>query len=229
VAIAARGREALEKAAALIQEQTGQHAAIIQADCTKPEEIRSMVQTAADALGGIEILVNSAGAAKGGRFLELSEAEWQESLNLKLFGTISVCREVLPLMQKAGGGRIINVIGTRGKQADAVAITTGVANSGLYNFTMALAQDVARQNIRVVGVSPSPVATRRFDALAAVEAKQFGVTLEEARKRMVERLPLGRPATPEEIADVIVFLASDRASYVTGTVVHVDGGATRSL
>lgn len=181
---------------------------------------------AEDELGGIEILVNSIGAAKSGRFLDLGEADWEASLALKLLGQIRCTRAVLPLMRRQRWGRIIHVIGHKGRQPDPQAIPAGVANAGLINFVKALAQEVARDNILVTGVSPCPLETRRLDYLIEKSAGMEGVSPEEVRRRYLAEIPLGRFARPEEIADVIIFLASERASYVTGTVIEVDGGAT---
>jgi NAD(P)-dependent dehydrogenase (short-subunit alcohol dehydrogenase family) len=124
---------------------------------------------------------------------------------------------------------IVNVIGHRGKRPDGRALPAGVANAGLMNFTVGLAVEEARHGVRVVGVNPAPVDTRRLRAVFETEARLSGVSVEEAGRRWLEHVPLGRPARPEEIADVIVFLASTRASFVTGTIVAVDGGASRSL
>lgn len=229
VAIAARERAALAEAARMIEAKSGHRPLAVVCDCTRPDEVAAMVRTAVEGLGGVDILVNSIGAAKGGDFLDLTERDWEESLALKLLGQIRCCREVLPVMRKRGGGVIINVIGHRGKQPDGRALPAGVANAGLLNFTVGLAQEEARHGIRVVGVNPAPVETRRLEYVFETEARLLGVSVEEARRRWLAHVPLGRAATPEEIADVIVFLASARASFVTGTVVHADGGATRCL
>ena len=229
VAIAARERAALDEAAGVVEAGTGHRPVVIVCDCTRPQDVADMVRAAVERLGGIDILVNSIGAAKGGHFLELSERDWEESLALQLLGQIRCCREALPIMRARGGGVIVNVIGHRGKQPDGRALPAGVANAGLINFTVGLAQEEARHGIRVVGVNPAPVETRRLQSVFETEARLLGVSLDEARRRWLSHVPLGRAARPEEIADVIAFLASERASFVTGTVIHVDGGATRSL
>lgn len=229
VAVAAREPTALDDAAAEIEAKTGHRPVVIVCDCTRPPEVTALVRSVVESLGGIDILVNSIGAAKGGHFLDLTESDWEESLSLKLLGQIRCCREVLPVMRARGGGAIVNVIGHRGKQPDGRALPAGVANAGLINFTMGLAQEEARYGIRVVGVNPAPVETRRLQSVLETEARLLGVSVDEARRRWLSHVPLGRAAAPEEIANVIVFLASERASFVTGTVVHVDGGATRSL
>jgi NAD(P)-dependent dehydrogenase (short-subunit alcohol dehydrogenase family) len=229
VAIAARDPEALAEAAEAIGTASGAPPLTIACDCTRPEDVERTVATVARDLGPIEILVNSIGAARGGHFLDLSEAEWEESLALKLHGQIRCCRAVLPAMRERGGGVIVNVIGHRGKQPDGRALPASVANAGLINFTMGLGQEEARHGIRVVGVNPAPVETRRLRAVFETEARMLGVSVEEAGRRWLSHVPLGRAARPEEVANVIVFLASDCASFVTATVVAVDGGATKGL
>jgi 3-oxoacyl-[acyl-carrier protein] reductase len=104
-----------------------------------------------------------------------------------------------------------------------------VTNAGLINFTVGLAQEEARHGVRVVGVNPGPVDTRRIHSVFETEARLLGVSVADARERWLSHVPLGRIARPEEVADVIVFLASDRASFVSGTVVQVDGAATRCV
>lgn len=228
VALCARGKEALEAAAEAVR-AAGARAFPVQADCTRPEDVARMVRAVTAEFGRIDVLVNSLGAAKGGNFLDLTESDWEESLALKLLGQIRCCREVLPAMRAQGRGVIVNVIGHRGKQPEGRALPAGAANAGLVNFTIGLAQEEARHGIRVVGVHPAAVESRRLDYVVETEAKLLGVSVDEARRRWLAQVPLGRAAAPEEIADVIVFLASERASFVTGTVVHVDGGATRCL
>lgn len=229
VAIVARERAALDEAAAMIEAGTGHRPLVFACDCTRPPAVTAMVRVVVESLGGIDILVNSIGAAKGGHFLELTESDWEASLALKLLGQIRCCREVLPILRARGSGVIVNVIGHRGKQPDGRALPAGVANAGLINFTVGLAQEEARHGIRVVGVNPAPVETRRLQDVFETEARVLGISVEKARQRWLAHVPLGRAAAPEEIANVIVFLASERASFVTGTVVHVDGGATRCL
>jgi NAD(P)-dependent dehydrogenase (short-subunit alcohol dehydrogenase family) len=229
VAVAAREPAVLEETAAAIEAETGRRPETVVADCTRAADVTAMVETVARRLGRIDILVNSIGAAKGGDFLRLTEEDWEDSLALKLMGQIRCCREVLAGMRAQGRGAIVNVIGHRGKQPDGHALPAGVANAGLMNFTLGLAQEEARHGIRVVGINPAPVETRRLQSVFDTEARLQGISTEEARRRWLAQVPLGRAASPAEIAAVIVFLASPRASFVTGAILHVDGGATRCL
>jgi len=224
VAIAARGAQALAQAAAEI----GGGALAVRADCTRPDEIRAMVAEAHAGLGRIDILVNSIGAAKSGRFLDLSEEDWRVSLELKLYGIVRACREVVPHMRREGWGRIVNVIGHRGRQPEAQAMPAGVANAGLINFTKALADEVVRDGILVNGVSPCPMQTRRLDYMVTAKAAMMGISEDAAREEFLRDIPIGRFARPEEIAPLIAFLASERNSYISGTTIAIDGGATRA-
>jgi 3-oxoacyl-[acyl-carrier protein] reductase len=224
VAIAARGAEALGDAVA----EMGSDAFSVKADCTRPADIRRMVEEALARLGRIDILVNSVGAAKSGDFLELSDEDWRESLELKLYGIVRACREVVPHMRRSGWGRIVNVIGHRGRQPDAQAMPAGVANAGLINFTKALADEVVRDGILVNGVSPCPMQTRRLDYMVRARAQMTGASEEEAREAFLRDIPIGRFARPDEIAPLIAFLASERNSYISGTTIAIDGGATRT-
>jgi NAD(P)-dependent dehydrogenase (short-subunit alcohol dehydrogenase family) len=226
VAIAARERAGLEDAVTEIAQSTGRRPLTVQADCTDPTDVTRMVETAVETLGGLDLVVNSVGAARGGHFLELEEDDWADSLQSKLMGEIRVCRAALPAL-RAARGVIINVIGHRGRQPEGRALPAGVTNAGLMNFTVGLAQEEARHGVRVVGVNPGPVDTRRIHGIFETEARLLGVPVEVARERWLAQVPLGRIARPDEVASVIVFLASPRASYVSGTIVQVDGAATR--
>ena len=223
VAIAARGRQALDAAAAEIGPET----LALQADCTRPEEIRRMVAEVHDRFGRLDILVNSIGAARSGHFLKLSDEDWRESLELKLFGIVRCCREVVPRMRSQRWGRIVNLIGHRGRQPETQAMPAGVANAGLINFTKALADELVRDGILVNGVSPCPMETRRLDYMVKAKAAMSGVSEEAAREEFLRDIPIGRFAKPEEIAPLIAFLASARNSYISGTTIAIDGGATR--
>lgn len=228
IAIGARGKEALAQAAEEIGRDAQADVLAVQADCTKPAEIRRMAGEVLERFGRIDILVNSIGSAKSGHFLRLTEDEWRDSLELKLFGIVHCCREVIPHMQRQRWGRIVNLIGHRGRQPETQAMPAGVANAGLINFTKALADEFVRDGILVNGVSPCPMQTRRLDYMVKAKASMMNISEEAAREEFLRDIPIGRFAQPHEIAPLIAFLASERNTYISGTTISIDGGATRA-
>jgi 3-oxoacyl-[acyl-carrier protein] reductase len=173
----AREQKVLGEAAAQIAKQ-GREPLALACDGADSGSVARMMQTVADRVGGIDSLVNTIGNAAGGNFLNLTDEEWDDSLSIKLYGQIRCCRSAIPFMRARGGGAIVNVIGHRGKQPDGRALPASVANAGLMNFTIGLAQEEAKHGIRVVGVSPAPVGgTRRLQNVFESEARLLGVSV----------------------------------------------------
>jgi len=177
----------------------------------------------AEAVGDVDILVNNAGVIPSGSLFDIDEAKWRAGWELKVFGYVNLCRLYYPRMKAAGGGVIINNIGNGGEVSDPRYIAGGVGNASLMHFTRALGGSSLDDNIRVVGVNPGPVNTDRIYNMLKKRAKDlFG---DENRYTELESTyPLGRPAHVHEITDLIVFLSSYRAGYITGTIVTADGG-----
>ena len=171
----------------------------------------------------VDILVNNAGSTPRGSLLEVDEERFRAAFELKVFGYINMCREFYRLMKARRHGVIINILGNGGEAPDAGYIAGAACNASLMAFTRALGGQSDRDNVRVVGVNPGPVATERLVGLMKTEAKRkFG---DEARwQELAKGFPFGRAATVEEIAATVALLASDLSSYTTGTVVTLDGG-----
>jgi 3-oxoacyl-[acyl-carrier protein] reductase len=229
VAICARDPEALARAAREIEEKTGQAVLTIPADLSALATVTRVATEALSGLGRLDILVNNAGAIKGGDFLTTPDEEWLRGWSLKLLGYIRMAREVLPVMQRQGGGRIVNVVGAAARNPSPTYMMGGTANAALINFTKALADLGARSNVLVTGVSPGPVKTERWDNLVRQQAAAAGEDVASYAREQNAGLPLGRIALPEEVADLVCFLASDRAAFLTGITITVDGGATRGV
>jgi 3-oxoacyl-[acyl-carrier protein] reductase len=229
VVICARSQSALDEAVAVIRKDTGKSVATISADLSTLEGVESTAREAVRRLGRLDILVNNAGAIKGGDFLSIPDEEWTAGWSLKLLGYIRMARAVFPGMRAQGGGRIVNVVGMAARNPAATYMTGGAANAALINFTKALADLGAPSNILVTAVSPGPVKTDRWDSLQRQQAAAEGKDLESYVKEQSRGLPLGRIALPEEVADLVCFLASDRASFLTGVAVTLDGGMSRGV
>jgi 3-oxoacyl-[acyl-carrier protein] reductase len=229
VAIVGRDGAALKEAAAAIRTKTGATLEAIAADLSELSGVTRVVGDARERLGRIDVLVNNAGAIRPGDFLKIPDEQWIADWNLKLLGYIRMARAVFPLMREQGGGRIINIVGAAARNPAATYLVGGAANAALVNFTKGLADLGAPSNILVTAVSPAATRTERWDTMLARQAEATGKTVEQIRAESEGTYPLGRIAVPEDIADLVAFLASERASFVSGICITVDGGSTRGV
>jgi NAD(P)-dependent dehydrogenase (short-subunit alcohol dehydrogenase family) len=220
VAIVSRSRANLDAARKLLP---AAHA--IEADLADAAAALRAVDAAEAALGSLDVLVNSAGAARRYAPDDLSAEAWHAAMDAKFFSYIHPIDLVIKRMAKRGRGVIVNIIGSGGKVANPVHLPGGSANAALMLATAGLAAAFGPQGVRVVGINPGGTLTGRVQEGLAVESKMSGVAAEQLLARQQERIPLRRLGTPEEVARVAVFLASDAASYVTGAIVPMDGGA----
>lgn len=228
VAITARGEDALRATAAAL-EARGAQVLAVPADLTEPEAAQRVVDAVVSRFGRLEILVNNAGAIRGGDFLATPVAQWAEDWRLKVLGYVRMAQAALPVMRAGRWGRIINVIGAAARNPTTTYMAGGIANAGLVNFTRALADLAAPDGILVNAVSPGATATERWDQLLAQQARAQGRPVESLREEVMRRQPLGRIGRPEDVADLVVFLASERAGFITGASITVDGGASRGV
>lgn len=216
--LASRTEADLAKARDEINERHGVQVTIHAMDLADSANVRKLVADTA----GIDILVNNAGAIPGGDIVKVDEKTWREAWDLKVFGYVNLCREVYPAMCARGHGVIFNVIGMAGLNPRANYIAGSVGNAGLNAFTIALGGESLDHGVRVLGIHPGPIETERLTTLyKAMAEREFG---DASRYReMYKGLPAGRPGTPEECATVAAFLISDRAYWVNGVVIPVNG------
>ena len=224
VEICARTQKALVEVAAQLQ-KTGSQSLAVQADMSKVEDIERFMKAVVDKFGRIDILVNNAGTSKRGTFLELTDAEWEADLELKVFGAIRCTRLAVPHMKKNGGGRIVNITISSAKQPGAGSYPTSVSRAAGLAITKALSKEFAADNILVntvcIGKIKSGQHERRY--------KNEGISADEYYSKAAQDIPMRRVGEAEEVANVITFLVSDAASYVTGTSVNLDGGISGVL
>jgi NAD(P)-dependent dehydrogenase (short-subunit alcohol dehydrogenase family) len=217
--LAARGGAALEQLAQRLRAEHGVEVVAQAADLRSADDIARL----ADAAGDVDVLVNNAGDIPPGSLDKVDEAAWRHAWELKVFGYINLTRRLYAAMKARGRGVIINDIGAGGERVDFDAITASAGNAALMAFSRALGSRSLADGIRVVGINPGPVETDRL--LSVFKAQALNRLGDESRYReLMVKFPMGRAAAPREIADAMVFLASERSSYTSGVIVTIDGG-----
>jgi NAD(P)-dependent dehydrogenase (short-subunit alcohol dehydrogenase family) len=219
IALCSRSQHNLDKARVSLPD-----ALCVSADLTNAGAAGEMIDAVESSLGPIDILVNSAGAAKRTPPEELTPELWRLALDAKFFTYINVIDPLVKRMAKRGAGVIISIIGSGGKVATHTHLAGGSANAALMLATAGLGAAYANKGVRVVGVSPGLTETDRVAEGMKAVALLDKISTDEAYRRSVDRIPMGRMASPDEIANMVVFLASNKASYVTGVTLSMDGG-----
>ncbi len=229
VTMLARSEADLEKAAGEIRTQCQADILAVPADLTKGEDIQRVVQRTVERWGVVNILVASAGGPPLGDFAEQDDARWEEAFQLTLMSVVRLVREVRPHMQRVGGGVIVTLQSTSVKSPLDHMILSNSLRSGVIGLAKSLSLELARDGIRVNNVLPGAILTDRLRHHLGEQAQRLGKSFEEVRSLREAQIPLKHLGAPEDVANMIVFLASDRARYVTGVTVQVDGGFVRSI
>ena len=229
VVIVARRQDVLDQAEQEILTATEGQVLSISADVTDPATANGIVQRTLNKFGRVDILVNNAGTSMAKAFEEVSQDDWEFDFELKVWGAIRLIQESIPEMRKIGGGRIINVTNLGGRTPGPASMPTSISRAAGIAITKGLSKDLAKDNILVstvcIGLIKSGQHQRRFDSRAQSDPN-LSVDAFYDQLAAGRSVPLGRVGEPEEAGDVIAFLASERASYLTGIAVNLDGGAS---
>ena len=229
VAINARDPERLTAAAESLAGESGRTVVALPGDMSSPDDSERVAREAIEQLGALDVLITCAGSSPGGLIEELTEEHWAVSLGLKFLGYVRSCKAVLPHMRERGRGSIVLVVGNDGLKPSYWEVTAGAANAADINFAASMAEQYGRYGVRVNTVNPGPVNTDRWDGLEKAFARDKGVDQARAHELAVSSIPLGRICEAEEVANLVVFLASPRASFINGAHVPIDGAQRKAL
>lgn len=224
VAICARDEQTLLATAHEISAVTKTEVLPIRADVTRPDDIKSLVAETVKRFGGLDILVTNAGGPPPGNFFAFDDAAWEQAFSLTFMSVVRLCREAIPHMQRRGAGRIINIASVSVKQPINNLILSNALRLAVVGLAKSLSNELAPYGITVNTVCPGPTQTERMEQLLRAMGD-----VEEARRFWTKDIPMGRMGQPEELADLVAFLASENARYITGTVIQVDGGLVKGI
>lgn len=228
VSICARGEAALNEAAEAMRREAGGEVLAMSADMTRSEDIQRFVARTVDQFGRIDIVVTNAGGPPPGEFMKFTDEDWENAFRLSFLSAMRLIRETVPHMRKGGGGRVINLSSYAVKEPIPGLVLSNAIRNGVIGLAKTLSHELAKDKILVNNVCPGRIDTERHRKLNEDRAKRWNRPLEEVNRQMKAEVPLGRYGDPAEVGDLVLFLSSERASYITGTTIQIDGGLVKT-
>ena len=227
--VCSRDQQRIDAAADAIRRDTGARVKALAADVSSASEAQRLVDAAVAEYGGVEIVVHNAGGPPAGETLQMTDDQWQKAFEQNLLSFTRIVGAAAPEMKKAGYGRVITIASSSIKQPIPNLALSNALRAGVWGIAKTMSRELAPQGILINVVAPGRIDTERIAELDAGNAQRTGKTIEEVRKASVASIPLGRLGRPEELANLVVFLASQSASYITGQAITVDGAAGNAL
>lgn len=227
--ICSRDEARITAAAEQIRKDTGAKVEALAADVSNAAEAERLVGAAVSAYGGLEILVHNAGGPPAGPFTAVTEPQWQQAFEQNLMSFVRIVHAAVPEMKKAGYGRVLTIASSSIKQPIPNLVLSNAFRAGVWGLAKTMSQELASEGILVNVIAPGRIATERIDELDRANAERTGKAVEDVKKASVASIPMGRLGQPEEFANLVVFLASERASYISGQGMFVDGAAGTAL
>lgn len=229
VVVNGRRPDVLEETRRQLAEETGSRVVALQGDLSRREDVDRVMTALLAQLGRLDILVTNCGPPPHGRFAELEDEKWDIANDLVMMSVVRLCRHAVPVMLRQRFGRIINITSTSVKQPLGDMVLSSAARMGVVGLAKILSNQYSRSGITVHTVCPGPYMTDAEAKFFAEEGKKRGITAEQAAAEWLTDIPMGRIGDPKEFGDVVAFLASERASYMTGNAIQVDGGRVQSM
>jgi len=229
VVMSARNESDLETAADNVRSETGAEVRAIAADVTKAEDVERLVSSTIDELGAIDVLVTNSGAPPLGTFADLTDEQWRDTFELVTLSLIRFLRLVTPQMRERKWGRIVSIQSMSVKQPLPYLVLSNGVRPGAAGVLKTLVDELAKDNVTINAVLPGTFLTERLRTNFARTAERLGKTFDEQLGESASRVPMGRLGEPDELAALVAFLASERAGYITGTAIQVDGGSVRAI
>jgi 3-oxoacyl-[acyl-carrier protein] reductase len=223
--ICSRDQAHIDEAAETIRQETGARVHAMTCDVSREDEVKALIAAAVEQFGGLEIAIHNAGGPPAGGFQAVNGEQWAKAIDQNLLSFVWMAEAAIPEMRRAGYGRILAITSSSIKQPIPNLVLSNATRTSVLGVAKTLAREVGPDNILVNVIGPGRIATERIDELDQAAAKRSGRAVEEIKQDSINAIPLGRLGRPEEFANLAVFLASEAASYISGSAILVDGGA----